>query len=164
MALVSHFSYLDSGDAAKPSGLWSWAKRLIDALNRWKLFNLMDVPLADKPLYKLRINADGTDFEFAPDSEASSSLDSLVLTGHAHWSVRVNSTGDALILEKEVLFSLIGASLTGKAHQRVSVNAGETDFVLEKDIMESLRGVSLTGLAGHAVVVNSTEDGYSIAP
>lgn len=127
MPLVSHFPYLSSNDTS-PSGVWSWAKRLVDALNRWKLFNLIDVPLSDKPRYVLRINENGNDFEFS--KPLLDSLEGVVLVGKTGWIIRVNPTEDGFELDTEVMESLRGADLTGKANYYVKVNATADGFTL----------------------------------
>jgi hypothetical protein len=125
MALVSHFFLLSSEEAKTPSGIWGWAKRLVDALNRWKLFNLIDIPLSDKPYFILRINADGTDFEFAQEELG---LAGEVLTGLGNQIIRVKPTEDGYFIDKEVLHTLIGVSLAGKAGKAVIVNTTEDGF------------------------------------
>jgi hypothetical protein len=161
MAIRSHFTYLASDEAAKPLGVWGWAKKLIDALNRWKLFNLMDVPIGDKPLQMVRINAAGTDFEYASEELG---LAGAVLTGLANQIIRVKATEDGYVIDKEVLHTLIGVALVGLAGRIIRVNPTEDGFIYDMEVMESLRGVSLAGKAGQFVKVNPAETGFVIAP
>lgn len=95
MAVTSHFDMLKSHDAEKPHGVWGWAKRLVDALNRWKLFNLMDVPINDKPYHVIRVNKDGTDFELG---QGNLGLDGVSLVGKAGKAVVVNATEDGFTI------------------------------------------------------------------
>jgi len=95
MGLVSHFTPLSSNDASTPNGVWAWAKRLVDALNRWKLFNLMDVPINDKGYHVVRVNKTGTDFELAPGDLG---LDGVDLTGKAGKAIIVNATEDGFTI------------------------------------------------------------------
>jgi hypothetical protein len=122
----SRFPYLDSRDAGGNNGLWAWAKRLVDALSRWKLFDLMDVPTDDKPLYVMRVNADGTAFELAPEELGLAGAD---LTGKGGQVIRVKATEDGFEITPEEL-GLFGVDLTGKANFFVKVNATEDGFTL----------------------------------
>jgi hypothetical protein len=158
MAVVSHFPFLDSRDAGS-QGLWAWAKRLIDALNRWKLFNLMDVPLSGKPYYVIRINADGTDFELVPEELG---LTGQNLAGLGNEIIRVKAAEDGYFIDKEVLHTLVGASLAGKAKYIVRVNNAADGFIYDKEVLHSLVGVSLAGKAGLSVKVKADETGFEI--
>jgi hypothetical protein len=92
VAITTRFNHLSSEEAKKPDGIWNWAKRLVNTLSRWKLFNLMDVPFGDKAFNVVRINEDGTDFEYAP--ELMESLRGISLVGKAGKAVVVNATED----------------------------------------------------------------------
>ena len=127
MAITSHFAELSSIDAKTPTGIWGWAKRLIDALNRWKLFNLMDVPITDKPYYVIRVAADGSEFELVPEELGLAGQD---LTGLANRVVRVKPTEDGFFIDKEVMASLLGVSLAGKAGKAVIVNSTEDGYTI----------------------------------
>lgn len=96
MRLASHFVSLDSNEAKKPDGVWNWAKRLIDALNRWRLFELMDVAITDKPLNIIRVNSNGTGYEYAPEELGFTNVD---LTGKGGYTVKVkmDETGFELV-------------------------------------------------------------------
>lgn len=162
MALVQHFPYLDSNAAKTPDGLWGWAKRLVDALSRWRWFDLMDVPISGKPYYIMRVSADGTAVELVPEELGLAGQD---LTGLANEIIRVKPTEDGYFIDKEVLHTLIGVTLVGKAGQIIRINATADGFIYEKEVMDSLRGVSLAGKAGYHVVVNTSATGYTlIAP
>lgn len=124
---VSHFDYLSSVEAETSTGVWSWAKRLIDGLLRWRPFELMDVPIIDKPFHVMRVNEDGTAFEYAPEELGLTGQD---LTGLAGQIVRVKVTEDGYELSSEVMESLRGINLVGKAGQFVKVNATEDGFTI----------------------------------
>lgn len=161
MALGQKFPYLSSIEAETPTGLWGWAKRLVDNLLKWRWFDLIDIPILDKPYYIMRVNVDGTAVELAPEELG---LTGQVLTGLANQLIRVKPTEDGYFIDKEVLHTLIGVALTGKANQIIRVKSDETGFVYAKEVMDSLRGISLAGKAGKAVIVNAAENGYEIAP
>ena len=122
---TSPFSYLTSQDAPTQN-LWGWAKRLVDALRRFKLFALMDIPIDDKPYFVIRVNADGTAFELAPEELGLTGED---LAGKANMVVRVNATGTGFEITAEEL-GLYGVSLAGKANYYVKVNGTATGYTL----------------------------------
>jgi hypothetical protein len=92
MGLVSRFPELRSNEASTPNGIWGWARRMTNALNRWKLFNLMDTPINDKPRAVIRVNNTGTDFELS--KEVLDSLIGVSLVGKAGKAIIVNATED----------------------------------------------------------------------
>lgn len=159
MAITSRFPYLNSQEAEAPKGVWNWAKRIVDELLKWRPFDLMDIPIKDKPYYIMRVNADGTAFEYAPEELG---LTGEVLTGLAKQVVRVNDTEDGYVISKEVLHTLLGVALT--AGRIIRVNSAGTGFIYDKEVMETLRGVSLAGKAGQFVKVNAGETGFEIVP
>jgi len=158
--LVSKFQFLSSVEAETPTGVWGWAKRLIEALLKWRWFDLLDVPINDKPYYVMRVNATGDGVEYAPEELG---LTGQNLTGLAKQVVRVNDTEDGYIISKEVLHSLIGIALAGKAYNLMRVKADETGFTYD-DRLNTLLSTSLAGKAGKAVIVNAAETGYELAP
>ena len=125
---ASHFDYLSSIEAEIPSGVWGWAKRLIDALRRFRPFEIMDVPLIDKPFYLMRVKEDGDGWELVPSNLALIAGEDL--TSDAGFVVRVNATEDGFEITPEVMHSLRGVSLAGKAGQFVKVNATENGFTI----------------------------------
>lgn len=159
MSLVSHFVRLSSQEAQTPNGVWAWARRLSTALERWRWFDLMDVPLSDKPFYIMRVKADGMGVELAPEELGLAGED---LTGLANQVIRVKPTEDGYVISKEVLHSLLGVALV--AGKIIRTNAAADGFVYDYEVMESLRTISLAGKAGKAVVVNAAETGFDIAP
>lgn len=159
--LVPKFPFLSSVEAETPTGIWGWAKRLIEALLKWRWFDLMDIPINDKPYYIMRVNANGDGVELVKEELG---LAGQALAGLAKQIIRVKATEDGYFIDKEVLHTLVGVALAGNAGKIIRINAAETAFIYSYEVMESLRSVSLAGKAGQFVKVNATEDGYTIAP
>lgn len=95
--LQSHFPFLRSDEAEEPKGVWAWAKRLVEALQRSKLIDdLIDTPTEGKEHYIVRVNADGTGYEI--DKEVLHSLIGVSLVGKAGQFVKVNATEDGFTI------------------------------------------------------------------
>jgi hypothetical protein len=65
--MADRFSYISNVEAETPTGVWSWAKRLVDDLNKLKrLWDLADADLTGKAGYKVVVRADENGFELIP--------------------------------------------------------------------------------------------------
>lgn len=64
---VERFQALSSIEAETPTGVWNWAKRLTDALNRMeRIWKLSDLDLTGKAGHTVRVNATEDGFEITP--------------------------------------------------------------------------------------------------
>lgn len=64
---AERFSPMTSNDAQTPQGIFKWAQRFIDDLNRLRrLWELADMDLTGKAGQKVVVNADETGFELVP--------------------------------------------------------------------------------------------------
>lgn len=160
MALGERFPYLGGMEASSPHGVWGWAKRLVDQLLKWKWFDLLDQPVNDKPYYVMRVNADGTGVEYAPEELG---LTGAALTGLANQIIRVKPTEDGYFISKEVLHTLIGVALAAKPHYHVRINNTSDGFEYAQEVLYSLIGVSLVGKAGYSIKVNPGETGFILS-
>lgn len=156
----SKFPFLSSVEAETPTGVWGWAKRLVEALLKWRWFDLADVPIKDKPYYIMRVNANGDGVELVKEELGLAGQD---LTGLANQIIRVKATEDGYFIDKEVLHTLVGVALAGKAYNLMRVNSTADGFAYDARF-NTLFSVSLAGKAGKAVIVNAAENGYELAP
>lgn len=64
---MDNFKYLSSVEAETPTGLYSWAKRMVDELNRYKrLWELANMDLTGKAGQFVVVRADENGFELVP--------------------------------------------------------------------------------------------------
>ena len=65
--MADRFPYLSNVEAETPTGVWSWAKRFIDDLNKiQRLWELADMDLTGKAGYTVVVRADENGFELVP--------------------------------------------------------------------------------------------------
>ncbi len=65
--MADRFSYLSSAEQSQPTGIWGWAKRLVDELNKFKLFELIDTSLIGQGGRVIKVKANESGYELAPD-------------------------------------------------------------------------------------------------
>lgn len=67
MSAGDRVPFLNSIEAERPTGVWNWARNLVEELRRWrKIIELVDLDLTGKAGYKLVVNADENGFELVP--------------------------------------------------------------------------------------------------
>lgn len=65
--MAERFPFLSSVEAETPTGVWGWAKKIIEELNKLqRLYELADMDLTGKAGKNVRVKADETGFEIAP--------------------------------------------------------------------------------------------------
>ena len=65
--MAGRFQLLKTNEAETPMGVWAWAKKLVEDLNKLrKLWDLADANLTGKGLHTIRVKADETGFEITP--------------------------------------------------------------------------------------------------
>lgn len=78
MMIRSLFSYLSSQDSQTPTGVWNWAKRLVDALDKLRVTIVMQwfagLNLAGQVGKVLIVNTGETGLEFATVSSGGATL------------------------------------------------------------------------------------------
>lgn len=61
------FEYLRETEASSPTGVFQWARRFVDDLNKLRrLWELAELDLTGKAGYTVVVNADETGFELVP--------------------------------------------------------------------------------------------------
>ena len=61
------FDHLSSVEAETPTGVWNWAKHLVEDLNKFrKLWDLANMDLTGKAGQTVKVRADENGFEIVP--------------------------------------------------------------------------------------------------
>lgn len=63
--LPNAFRFLSSVEAETPTGLYGWAKNLIETLQKWRLTDLIGQPLLENAGKFIRVKSDGGGYEHA---------------------------------------------------------------------------------------------------
>lgn len=65
--MAGQFKHMHSVEAKTPDGIWGWAKRLVDDMNRLgRLWDLANMDLTGKGGQTVKVKADETGFELVP--------------------------------------------------------------------------------------------------
>lgn len=65
--MAERLPYLTSIEAETPSGVWGWARRFTEELNKMRrLWELADIDLTGKAGYTVKVKADESGFELVP--------------------------------------------------------------------------------------------------
>jgi len=101
--LHSPFTFLSSIEAETPTGIYGWAKRVVEIMQRWRLTDLIDQPLPGNELKVIRVRADAGGYEYADQPvmpEIPPPQLPTDLTGKAGYTVKVKAdeTGYELVL------------------------------------------------------------------
>jgi len=89
--LGSPFVFLSSIEAETPTGVYGWAKRLIEIFQRWHLTDLIDQPLIGNELKVIRVKADGGSFEYADQPVVPPPQLPTNLAGKGGYTVKVKA-------------------------------------------------------------------------
>lgn len=65
--MADQFNHISSSEAGSPIGVWNWAKRLVDDLNKLgRVWELAQMDLTGKGGHTVKVKADESGFELVP--------------------------------------------------------------------------------------------------
>lgn len=65
--MADRFKFMSSVESETPTGVYGWAKRLVEELNRYRrLWELATMDMSGKAGYKVVVRADENGFELVP--------------------------------------------------------------------------------------------------
>lgn len=89
--LHSPFTFLSSIEAETPTGIYGWAKRMVEIFQRWRLTDLIDQPLIGNELKVIRVKADAGGYEYADQPVVPLPQLPTDLTGKGGYTVKVKA-------------------------------------------------------------------------
>ncbi len=123
MTAPNSFQYMHSNEAETPSGVWNWAKRTVDELNRYKALTILNwfglLDLTGNAGKVVKVKADGSGFELGTDA------------------VGAGGTGPATTTT-----AIAGESLSG--NRAVYIADDGKAYYADKDVASSRRTSGLT--------------------
>lgn len=94
--MADRIQHLSSLEAEMPTGVWNWAKRLVEELNKWwRLMALVDVDLTGKAGWAVKVKSDLSGYELAVDLTGSGGY--TVVTKTAGYT-EATTSGELIVL------------------------------------------------------------------